>query len=209
MHGRIDPVVESVLTPCCKRMPYDCTCRKTRGLGGAVLNVFCKTGQGGGIDPTCSSKGGSTGSTPQLSVEQIGSAMTKMYKETSRPMNGGECGSVAKTLMDMNPAFKAYAVTTQDPYNKKDPTARGISHLVVSADGGKTFVDGQGVRNAKSVLKESAASDLPKIVPAEYVVDPKYGMRSGGYFKAADSPEKFEAGPMQDLPQRIEKYITQ
>jgi hypothetical protein len=51
-----------VVARCCGKLLADCQCLRTRGLGGAVLNVFCKTGQGGGIDPTCGAgKGGAGG----------------------------------------------------------------------------------------------------------------------------------------------------
>src|SRR5688572_23274214 len=81
MYGRIDPVVESILTPCCRRMPYDCTCLKTKGLGGAVLNVFCKTGSGGGIDPTCGT-GKSRSADP--SIEQIKAVLPKKKEWASQ-----------------------------------------------------------------------------------------------------------------------------
>lgn len=62
MWGRVDPIVGAVVAPCCNRHPAECTCGRTRGLAGVVRNIFCKTGQGGGIDPTCKAGGAGGGS---------------------------------------------------------------------------------------------------------------------------------------------------
>lgn len=55
MLGRIVPQVGLLRTvrPCCGLPPDKCVCAATRGLAGVVQNIFCPTGQGGGIDPTC------------------------------------------------------------------------------------------------------------------------------------------------------------
>jgi hypothetical protein len=114
--------------------------------------------------------------------------MTAGYKKDKSQMNGGDCGEAARTLEVVNPAFKAYALMTDVPAAYGG--GRQIEHLMVSDDGGKTFVDGQGVRTAKAVVSKS--KDNPELVPATYVKDPK--SRFGGYYKTADSPEEFDAG---------------
>jgi hypothetical protein len=54
--------------------------------GQAVVNTFCPTGTGGGIDPTCGSKGGKTGSgagagSPRpMASSQVAAALSRMTK---------------------------------------------------------------------------------------------------------------------------------
>jgi hypothetical protein len=158
-----------------------------------VANAFCPKGKGGGIDPTCSPSGASAGE-EHVPVSDVVKKVAELFKKTRNPMNGGECGSVARTYQLLNPAFKAYAITTRDPSGE----GKGISHLMVSADGGKTFYDGQGKKLTRSsLLKNYDARDNPEVVPAQYHDDPK--SRGGGFYKAEGSPEEFDCGHWKGL----------
>ncbi len=162
-----------------------------------LINAFCPTGEGGGQDDSGGSSSGSNG-VPRLAVAQIKTAMNELFKTTRDPRNGGDCGAVARALEMSNPKFKVYAIISNPP---SMGAGYGIDHLMVSDDGGKTFVDGQGVRSAKQAMGKHDPKDQAKIVPAEYIKDKK--SRYGGYYKAQGSEEKFDASPDTEVVKKL------
>ena len=158
-----------------------------------LTNAFCPTGPGGGLDNSCSPRGPSVSKSGEgyASVSSIAKTMSALYKKTRNPMNGGECGAVARALELANPRLKPYAVVI--PYDGSTE----IAHLLVSADGGKTFIDGMGRRTKEQVLSKTTKGE---VVPAKYHEDTNF--RAGGYYEAADS--KFEAGPYE----KIQRLVT-
>ncbi len=86
-----------IVTPCCKR-PYPlCRCMdtpKTRAsvaFSRAILNVFCKTGRGGGVDPTC---GGAKARSRNPAYEGVKKYAQSMLDNPK----GAKLGALAKQL---------------------------------------------------------------------------------------------------------------
>lgn len=66
-----------------------------------LTNTFCPTGPGGGIDPSCSHGGKSTGvRTPESAVQEVAKEYEKIGM-TVKEANGGDCYTAAKDVIDI------------------------------------------------------------------------------------------------------------
>jgi hypothetical protein len=129
MHGRIDPNPEiRYAVPCCGQPYNECQCRQTKGLGGVVINVFCKTGAGGGVDPTC---GGGKGGTGQIagplkdgSVSNWEEAISWAHKHPYK-VEEGVRGYQGQAAEDLNKSLRK----NQEPTGRAKEVHDSLSYL--------------------------------------------------------------------------------
>jgi hypothetical protein len=119
-------------------------------------NVFCKTGEGGGVDPSCGKEKGGKGPKVKM-VDAIIERLRGSESEVrGKQFTRGFCGNIARTLSQMLPGSKTYGLIAT--VGKK----KHLLHVVTKYQG--KFIDAQGEVDPKSWSKEkynSSGNKLP------------------------------------------------